>query len=81
MAANPAEIIGQYRAFFERHNPFMQLLIDAKQMLADLQTVQSRRKLSKYRCLLELERLEKLQDMMTSDPSYDPQGVKLDRPF
>jgi hypothetical protein len=80
MAANPAQMIAQYREFFERNNPMQQLIFDFKNAIQNLKTMQSRRKLSKYRCLLEIERLEMLAQLM-EDGNADPQGIRLDRPF
>ena len=80
MAANPAQMIAQYREFFERNNPMHQLVFDIKNAIQDLKTMNSRRKLSKYRCLLEVERLELLAQLMEQG-NADPQGVRLDRPF
>jgi hypothetical protein len=81
MAANPTQVISQYREFFERHNPLQQLIMDIKNGFEQLKTLQSRRKLSKYRCLLEVERLELLTKIMETGTTSDPQGVRLDRPF
>jgi hypothetical protein len=81
MGMNATQMIAQYWDFFRRNNPMEQLVIDVRQAFNHLKTLGSRRKLQKYNCLLELERMEKIQALLEQSTPYDPTGVKLDRPF
>ncbi|MGE3331770.1 MAG: hypothetical protein AB7J37_12605 [Candidatus Melainabacteria bacterium] len=61
-----------YTAFFKRNNPMESMALAFAQMLYNIITFQSRMKLYKYKYLLELEKLEKMQETLTAQGYHIP---------
>lgn len=67
--------------FFKRNNPVEQLALQFFNTIYLLATMKSRMKLQKYKLLLEIEKLEKMQHSMYVDPKYQATTNAMNRVY
>ncbi len=68
--------------FFRRNNPLEAMVMGFVQFAYNLVTFQSRRKLLKYRKMLEFQKLERIEKTLNDfNPYAHHKGVKMDRTY
>ena len=79
--AHPQVFLNQTIDFFKRHNPLVMVAFSIVQTIYFVVTWQSRVKIMKYKLLLEVERLERMQQALYTDPVYQSQVGKMNRVY
>jgi len=67
--------------FFRRNNPIEAMAMGLMTTIYNLITFQSRRKLLKYRFLLEMQKLERIEHTLNEFNPYDYRGNKMNRNY
>ena len=67
--------------FFKRNNPIEAAILQIVQGAYALVTFQSRRKLLRYRKMLEFQKLERIEKTLNDFNPYTDKGVKMDRTY
>ncbi len=70
MSASPAAFINNFNGFLKRNNPVEAIALGMAQTLYNLVTFRSRMKLYKFKYLMELEKLEKMQAVLGAKGFY-----------
>ena len=67
--------------FFQRNNPVETIAISVIQGVYNLVTLRSRMKLLKYRYMLEMQKLERIENTLNAFNPYENQGNKMNRTY
>ncbi|MEB3287217.1 MAG: hypothetical protein VKJ04_06910 [Vampirovibrionales bacterium] len=79
--AHPTIFFSRLGDFLKRNNPLIMILFSIVQSIYLLVTWQSRVKIMKYKLLLEVERLERMQNALYNDPIHQSQMGKMNRVY
>ena len=77
--ANPQVFVNRTMDFFKRNNPFILMAFSIVQSVYFVITWQSRVKIMKYKLMLEVERLERMQQALYETPLHQAQMGKMNR--
>jgi hypothetical protein len=69
------------KGYFQRNNPVEILAMNIVQTIYNLITLNSRMKLLKYRSMLELKKLERIETTLNQFNPYEHKGNKMDRTY
>ncbi len=67
--------------FFKRNNPIETIAMSVMTGLYNLITYQSRMKLLKYRFMLEMQKLERIENTLNGFNPYEHQGNRMNRHY
>ena len=68
-------------SFFKRNNPLETMVMGIMTTLYNLITYRSRMKLLKYRYMLEMQKLERIEKTLSAFNPYDYRGNKMNRNY
>jgi hypothetical protein len=69
------------KGYFQRNNPVEIIAMNVVQTIYNLITLNSRMKLLKYRSMLELKKLERIETTLNQFNPYEHKGNKMDRTY
>ncbi|HEY9685939.1 MAG TPA: hypothetical protein V6C52_03085 [Coleofasciculaceae cyanobacterium] len=69
------------KGYFQRNNPAEIIAMNVVQTIYNLITLNSRMKLLKYRSMLELKKLERIETTLNQFNPYEHKGNKMDRTY
>lgn len=79
--ASPQVFINRTFDMFKRHNPLEAMAFSFAQGLYNLVTWNSRMKIYKYKLLLEVEKLERMQKSLHEDPVFQAQTKTMNKVY
>lgn len=79
--ASPQMYLSLAKSFFQRNNPVEAVAMNIVQTIYNLVTFESRRKLLKYRKMLEVQKLERIERTLNEFNPYDHVGNKMNRTY
>lgn len=79
--ASPQMMFSLTASYFKRNNPIEAVAMGMMTSLYNLITLRSRMKLLKYRYMLEIQKLERIEQTLNSFNPYEHQGSKMNRNY
>jgi hypothetical protein len=79
--ASPQMYISLATNFFKRNNPVESLAMGLMTNIYNLITLRSRMKLLKYRYMLEMQKLERIEHTLNEFNPYENRGNKMNRHY
>lgn len=79
--ASPQMILSLTKSYFQRNNPLEMAAMGLMTSIYNLITFRSRMKLLKYRYMLEVQKLERIEKTLDGFNPYDYRGSKMNRNY
>ena len=79
--ATPQMYFAMAKNFFKRNNPVEIAVLNLMTGIYNLITYRSRMKLIKYRYMLEMQKLERIEQTLNGFNPYDYRGNKMNRTY